>query len=160
MAHSAIAALWLLLIPSLAFAWPATVVDVHDGDTITVRRDDGTQHRVRLYGIDAPELAQPGGTEARDHLRALLASATVDVRPVATDRYGRTVARVHRGDSDINRAMIVAGHAWVYSQYCRTLAPCALWHVDDVMAAHAGRGLWAAPDPQPPWEWRRMKRQE
>ena len=57
----------LLLIVALAFplpayAWPGTLLDVHDGDTMTVAPmgDVRTPLKIRLYGIDAPELEQKG----------------------------------------------------------------------------------------------------
>jgi endonuclease YncB( thermonuclease family) len=53
---------------------PATVINVHDGDTITVKLGWQTV-KVRLCGIDAPALSQPFGVQSRDHLRSLLASA-------------------------------------------------------------------------------------
>ena len=53
---------------------PATtagkVVSVHDGDTVTVRTDDGQTLKVRLQGIDAPELKQPFGSRSRDEAAA------------------------------------------------------------------------------------------
>lgn len=149
----------LLVCPSLALAWPGVVLDVHDGDTLTVRRTSGDVVKVRLYGVDAPELAQPGGPEARDYLRAMLADAgTVDVRTMDTDRYGRVVGRVQHGDVDVNAALLDAGQAWVYPQYCQAIFPCAEWVVVTIRAALGQRGLWAAGMPQPPWDWRRERR--
>jgi hypothetical protein len=76
----------------------------------------------------------------------------VHVRPRDTDRYGRTVAEVILPDGrSLNHELVRAGLAWWY----RTYAPA-----DDVLARleheakTAGRGLWAQPDPTPPWEWR------
>jgi endonuclease YncB( thermonuclease family) len=37
------------------------VVGVHDGDTLTALTDDKRELKVRLHGIDAPELGQPFG---------------------------------------------------------------------------------------------------
>ena len=55
-------------------AAPATtvgkVVSVHDGDTVTGRTDDGQTLKVRLQGIDAPELKQPFGSSSRDEAAA------------------------------------------------------------------------------------------
>ncbi len=93
-----------------------------DGDTITVAidHDRKTSLVVRLYGIDAPEAAQPHGPESSDYLRALLpAGARVDILPFGMDRYGRTVALVRHNGMVINGLMIKAGLAWVYPQYCR-----------------------------------------
>lgn len=42
-----------------------TVVGVADGDTLTVLTNDGTLHKVRLAGIDAPEKAQPFGQRSK-----------------------------------------------------------------------------------------------
>ena len=69
----------LLLIVALAFplpayAWPGTVLDVHDGDRMIVAPmgDVRTPLKIRLYGIDAPELEQKGGPQSRDHLLSLV----------------------------------------------------------------------------------------
>ena len=75
---------------------PAEVVNVHDGDTITVKQ--GWQKvKVRLCGIDAPELAQPLGMQSRDHLRSLIARAGNQVNLYISDidRYGRKVAELY-----------------------------------------------------------------
>ena len=44
-----------------------TVIAVHDGDTITLKNESG-QKKIRLAGIDAPELNQPYGVESRGAL--------------------------------------------------------------------------------------------
>lgn len=59
----------------------ATVVNVHDGDTVTVDVDLGfstwrRNQRLRLAGISALELSMPGGKEARNHLREVLPTGT------------------------------------------------------------------------------------
>lgn len=63
-----------LAFPLPAYAWPGTVLDVHDGDTMTVAPmgDVRTPLKIRLYGIDAPELEQKGGPQSREHLRSLV----------------------------------------------------------------------------------------
>ena len=48
----------------------ARVVSIHDGDCVTVLDADKRQTKLRLTGIDAPELKQPFGSKARDHLWA------------------------------------------------------------------------------------------
>lgn len=67
------------------FQYNATVVSVHDGDTINVVIDRGMYEYagspsqpipVRLYGMNARELTEPGGVEARDNLAALLPPGT------------------------------------------------------------------------------------
>ena len=95
------------------------VVTVHrvlDGDTIDCT--DGT--RVRLLGIDAPEVAhgdkpgEPGGVESADWLRKRIEGTTVTLaigdEPV--DRYGRTLAWIYDVDNRlINEELLAVGHA-------------------------------------------------
>ena len=47
---------------------PMKVVIVHDGDTLTALDAVNVQHKIRLHGIDAPEIGQPFGTKSRDRL--------------------------------------------------------------------------------------------
>lgn len=134
-----------------AWAFTGTVTRVHDGDTVTV---DGK--RVRLYGIDAPELAQPGGVEARDFLAARLTGRTVRVLKKDKDDYGRVVGVVLLPEGEeVNSLMVRSGHAWVYSQYCRD---CFGLKLVQAYARAKGLGLWAGPDPVPPWKWRKDHR--
>ena len=49
----------------------ARVVGVHDGDTITALTDDKRQLKVRLHGIDAPELGQPFGQASKRALSSV-----------------------------------------------------------------------------------------
>ena len=77
------------------------VVNVSDGDTITVRSGE-KKDRIRFCGIDAPEVShgnkpgQPLGDESRQLLRSLISAAgtQVFVSPSERDRYGRLVAEV------------------------------------------------------------------
>jgi len=75
---------------------------------------------VRLYGIDAPELAQPYGREARDQLASLVRHGSIRMDVKATDRYGRTVGLLYparRGREPINVAMVRSGMAYWYRRY-------------------------------------------
>jgi endonuclease YncB( thermonuclease family) len=132
------------------------VVKVSDGDTITVLNADNEQKRIRLYGIDAPEKKQPYGEAARKYLADQVAGLDIDVSVYDVDRYGRSVGRIIIDGSDVNRAMIAAGLAWVYPQYCK-IPECAEWKQIEQEAGAARRGLWQEPNPTPPWEWRRKK---
>lgn len=134
-----------------AWAFTAMVEHVHDGDTVTV---DAT--RIRLYGIDAPELAQAGGKASRDYLTSLVEGERVEVIPKDTDSYGRTVAVLRLPDgSDVNALMVAAGHAWVYTQYCRN---CYALSLSQTVAKFKGLGLWSQKRPVPPWVWRKKHR--
>lgn len=150
-----------LLTPMAAWAWPGTVVAVHDGDTLRVRNDAGKVVKVRIYGVDCPEMAQNYGAAARDMTRAMLLDKVVQVIPVTTDRYARTVAGIIVLDDMmiLQDSLISAGLAWVDDRYCRIPA-CDLWrmHQADARAAHPPRGLWSDDDPTPPWAWRRAQK--
>lgn len=130
----------------------ARVVGVTDGDTITVLEDGSQRHKIRLHGIDTPERGQPHYRQAKNALSELIAGATVGIRVVDTDRYGRTVGVIYHDKRNINLAMIQEGHAWwyrKYAQYDRQLQGA------ETEARKAQRGLWTQTDPIPPWEWRR-----
>lgn len=134
-----------------AWAFTAMVERVHDGDTVTV---DAT--RIRLYGIDAPELAQAGGKASRSYLSSLVEGERVEVIPRDIDAYGRTVAVLRLPDGrDVNALMVAAGHAWVYTQYCRN---CYAMSLSQTVARFKGLGLWSGKRPVPPWVWRKKHR--
>jgi micrococcal nuclease len=126
------------------------VVGVHDGDTITVLVGR-TQHKIRLNGIDAPELAQAWGRRSRETLSALVFGKTVRVVVMDVDRYDREVGDVYVGAVLANAEMLRAGMAWWYRQYSRNATLAVL----EAGARAQRRGLWADADPVPPWQYRR-----
>ena len=79
-----------------------TVTKIVDSDTIetSVRKKP-----VRIDGIDTPEKGKPGYSEAKKALEKLLKGEKVTVTPVATDIYGRTVAKVKKGNALVNNIM-------------------------------------------------------
>jgi len=151
-------AIWfLLLVGTSAGAESITgkVVKVADGDTITILAER-EQVRVRLANIDTPERRQPWAKKAKRALADLVAGEWVEVEVLDIDRYGRTVGLVLVSGIEANRALVAAGHAWVYPRYNRDP------ELPDIEAAAraAGRGLWSLPAAErvPPWEWRQQQR--
>jgi micrococcal nuclease len=151
-----------LFLSCVAIASPAVadfagkVVGVSDGDTLTVLRDR-TQIRIRLYGIDCPETGQDFGSRAKQFTSELAFGKVVKVVPRATDGYGRVVADVVLPDGQVlNDELVRAGLAWWYRQYARDIGTLSQL---EAQAREAKRGLWSRPDPVPPWEWRRTKRE-
>jgi endonuclease YncB( thermonuclease family) len=125
---------------------------VLDGDTIIVAGE-----RIRLYGIDAPELDQtfwyegqtlPCGAMALAALEALTAGVNLRCEVVERDRHGRLVAKCFSPNGiDIGRRLVLSGWALAYRQY-------SLDYVDaEDMARAAERGLWRGTF-QKPWMWR------
>ncbi|MFC1818923.1 thermonuclease family protein [Thermodesulfobacteriota bacterium] len=142
-----------LLIASSAFAWSGKVVGITDGDTIKVLNPENNQVKIRLYGIDTPEKGQAYGQAATKHLASLIAGKTVEVEPVDTDRYGRTVAIISYDGRNINEQMVTVGYAWVYRKYCDRPF-CSSWLKRESEAKDSKKGLWKEPNPIAPWEWR------
>ncbi len=132
----------------------ALVVAISDGDTLTVRPDDGEQLRVRVAEIDAPESRQPFGAASKRSLSDLCFRERAEIRPQKLDRYGRTVARVKCRGQDASAHQVRTGMAWVFDRY---VTDRSLYRLQDEARA-AGRGLWSEPAPMPPWEWRRASR--
>ena len=136
------------LLPLSLFAFPAKVIKISDGDTITVLSGK-EQTKVRLYGIDAPEKKQDYGQRSKQFLASLIAGQVVEVEPKGKDRYKRTLGIVHHKGQDINAQMVLNGYAWAYVKYSRI-------YVDQEKTARENkRGLWQSSDPTPPWEWRK-----
>jgi len=100
--------LWLQAAPFVG-----VVTYVTDGDSLWIRPLAGGEPvEVRLQGIDAPEICQPHGRQARAALAALTLHRQVTVRPRARDRYERVLARVRLGRQDLGGWMVEQGHAW------------------------------------------------
>ncbi len=112
-----ILSLVLILLPSFSWAWSGKVVGVADGDTITVLRDK-EQVRIRLYGIDSPERGQAFSKRAKQFTSKMVCGKMVEVKVMATDRYGRTVAMIYANKTLLNEELVKAGLAWVYWKYC------------------------------------------
>lgn len=92
-------------------------IGVHDGDTITVLTNENNQLKIRLNGIDAPELHQDFGQRSRQYLASLVFGKTIEIVPISLDQYGRTVAIILLGNENINYKMVAAEMAWHYTKY-------------------------------------------
>ena len=144
-----------LLLPIVAYAeFVGKVVGVIDGDSIRVMHE-GKAEQIRLIGVDCPEKRQPFGTRAKEYTSELAFGKEVTVYGKSRDRYGRTLAEVLLPDGrSLNQALLSAGLAWWFRKYSKDLRLGEL----ERQARNAKLGLWAAPNPMPPWDWRtRMK---
>lgn len=148
-----VGALALLAAPCAAQQFQGVVVGVTDGDTITVMRGS-MPIKVRLFGIDCPESGQPFGKRAKQLTSALVMGKWVTVQTHGVDAYGRTLGEVVLlyGPS-LSQELVRAGLAWRY-RYCKDPVLGNL----ETQARGARLGLWADPNPIPPWEWRKLKR--
>ena len=101
----------------------AKCIKVYDGDTITVVFDTfGTlcKHRIRLYGIDTPEIRtkdlveKEKGFEARDFLRSIILNKIITIKCGEFDKYGRLLGTVIHDGSNINELLIEKKYAYAY----------------------------------------------
>jgi len=104
--------------PDTGADWEASVSYVVDGDSIWVRAA-AVRRRVRLDGIDAPEICQRFGREARQALQAKLLNRRVRVTIRAYDRYGRAIARVTRVDDGVDAAAQMVSEGWAWTDQFR-----------------------------------------
>ncbi|HEY3196558.1 MAG TPA: thermonuclease family protein [Nitrospirales bacterium] len=143
----------LLFLPLSALAqdFSGRVVGITEGDTITVLHDH-SPIKVRLRGIDCPERGQPFGKAAKQAATAMAMGKVVTVNVRGRDKYGRTMAEVVLPDGrTLNEELVIQGLAWQHRKYSDD-PRLALMEAE---ARGAKRGLWADPDPVPPWEWRK-----
>lgn len=129
----------------------ARATSVPDGDTLWVQPDaGGVSRKLRLQGVDAPEICQRGGVAARDTLRALVEQRTLKVQVKYLDDYGRGLARIEVDGQDVAAVMVQRGQAWS-NRWRRSLGPYA---VEEAAARQAKAGLFAEPDPELPRAFR------
>ena len=94
------------------------VVGITDGDTVKVLRDNQTV-KVRLSGIDTPEMDQPFGKQSKRFVSKLIFGKTVDVKDLGLDNYKRTLVYITEGSTEVNEAIVAAGMAWHYVKYSK-----------------------------------------
>lgn len=147
----------LATVPAVACE-PCKLVRVVDGDTVVVDCDTEQPIKLRLRYIDAPEMHQPYGPEAKQYLLTLLSGEPLSVCGDKLDLYGRELAEIFVPDLtgqqliDINRKMVEDGYAWSYKHQNREFND-----LED--EAHtAKRGLWIEDSPEAPWDYRRRKK--
>jgi micrococcal nuclease len=139
-----------------AYAWEGYVTGVLDGDSLRVKKGRRV-NEIRLYGIDSPEYGQSYWQEARSLARELVLGQIVNIKPVDTDHYGRTVALVWHQGKLVNSELVRNGLAWVYPRYCQTQPLCSDMKTLEEAAQKQRLGLWREKSPMAPWLWRQLK---
>jgi len=139
--------------PSSTRIWGALVVHVSDGDTLWVQPDHpGEALKLRLAGIDAPEICQFWGEQARQALQSRLQGQRVQLKLGRLDTYGRSLAQVWHQGQDVGGWMVANGHAWS-PHYLGMPGPYEAWQR---RAQWLRLGLFAHPlGLMPPREFRR-----
>lgn len=154
-----VVALWLVATGAWAAELGGRVVGVTDGDTITVLAGGNVQEKIRLAGIDAPEVGQPFGQASKRNLSDQLHGRQVVVEWVKRDRYGRIVGKVLVNGNDACLGQIKSGLAWHYKKYEDEQSPAerTAYALAEDAAKAAKTGLWSEAAAVPPWEWRKLK---
>ena len=113
---------------------------VMDGDTLRIGSD-----KIRLHGIDAPELSQSCGnrftpvdcgTEARTALRRIIDRQRVTCEAVTIGKYGRIIGKCYANGIDLQHVMVRSGWAVAYRRYSRDYV------VAEDFARREQRGIW------------------
>jgi endonuclease YncB( thermonuclease family) len=112
----------------------------------------GRNERIRVNGIDAPELRQSYGLQSSIEASRLLGyGSNVTLHAIEYDRYGRLVARVTLADGrDLARELVRAGYAWHYVRYSRDPELGKF----ETEARDAKRGLWVDAEAEEPAAYR------
>ena len=146
-----------LLNPSAMFGKPivesfaANVVSIIDGDTLTVMNESGEPIEIRLDLIEAPDIEQAFGAQAKQSLRELCDGKSVQI--LKTDRQNETTfAFVLVDGANINETMIRDGFAW-HAEGSDD-PNLALLENESRLAK---LGLWTDAEPVAPWEWRKSE---
>lgn len=139
-----------LLISIFTFSMNGYVVKVSDGDSF-VMSSYGKRVRVRMYGIDAPELKQSYGAESKKYLESLILHKKVKLKVLYEDKYKRKVAKVYCNGKQINLEMLETGNAWFYKYHARNEKA---YRKAYEKAKQEKLGLWKQSNPQNPREFR------
>jgi micrococcal nuclease len=144
-------AVWSLY-ATTCFAWQGVVTHVSDGDTLWVQ--PLTRHKavkVRILGIDAPEICQAWGAQSHSILQSVILGRDVQVLGSRTDSYGRLLAHIFLQGHDVGAWMVLHGHAWSYAFKSHR----GLYDTEQMLAQSAQTGLFKYADVMQPRFFRR-----
>jgi len=126
------------------------VISITNGDTVSILVNNRPV-RIRLAGIDAPEQNQDYGSQVNKYIGNLILGKKVRANVEDMDNHGCLIGRVYLNNLDVNADLVKNGFAWAHSVNMEDRNLVKL----QTNARNNKRGLWASPNPEPPWEWRR-----
>ena len=125
------------------------IVGVYDGDTCTLLIGK-EEYKIRLEGIDTPEMGQAFGKRAKQALSGYIFGKQVTAQLSGQDRYERYLGTILLDGQNVNLQMVRDGCAWHYKKYSSD----EVFAQAELDARAARRGLWEDGDAMPPWDWR------
>ena len=132
-------------------AFFGTVTFVTDGDTLWVAPAQGGQaQKLRIDGLDAPEICQMGGEASRAALMQVALHKRVWVEVRRLDKYGRGLATVWLDRNDLGAYLVSQGQAWSY----RGRGTGGPYAAQEALARQARRGVFALSRPENPQKFR------
>lgn len=130
-------------------------ISVADGDTISVYTER-TVYKVRLEGIDAPELGQEYSRKAKQALEKKVKGKIVTVEVTGYDKYRRMLGKLTLDGENIQFWLVRNGWAWQFIKYNNG----ELLKLAQREAKKEKKGVWAGDiKPMPPWEYRDRQRE-
>ena len=130
--------------------------------SLLLRVAGGREYRVRLNGIDAPELQQPFGRKAQELLAGLLRDRPLRVVTLGEDRGGQVIGDVYvslapgAAETLLNVDLVERGWAWHFVRFAKDNKALA---EAEQSARAARRGLWSEDGAVSPWDYRRQQEQ-
>ncbi|XP_062183056.1 probable staphylococcal-like nuclease CAN1 isoform X2 [Phragmites australis] len=137
-----------------ADAMQKIILDAGYRQVPNMRGEQVLAKKYRIRGIDAPESFMPYGKEAKEELVKLVQGKSLKISIYDSDRYGRLVGDVECDGVFVQEHMLKKGFAWHYTAYDHRVE-LNKW---ENQAKASRTGLWASPNPEKPWEWRKQKR--
>ena len=137
---------------SMAADFEGKVIGVLDGDTIDVLHEKKPE-RIWLLALIVLEKGQPFGQKAKQATSGLLFGKDVRIETHGRDKHRRTLGAVFQGEANINHALVKEGWCWWFSKF---VPKDAVLQQFEQEAKEAKKGLWADPNPTPPWLYRRL----
>jgi micrococcal nuclease len=129
---------------------------VVDGDTYHILLSDNSKLKIRMEGIDAPEKGMPFYKESKQFLIKMTSNKKIRFVQSSKDQYGRIIAKTYsENNQELGEEMVKNGMAWHFKKYSKDTNLAQL----EISAKNKHLGLWEAVNPQAPWEYRKLKRQ-
>lgn len=142
---------------------PYQIVKHYDGDTSWIKPLFGKQKKIRYAVIDANESNQPGGKEATAYLYKILPiGSRISITVTGKKSYDRDlICTVYHGFTDINLAMLKAGHAMIDPRYLNTIPPDMRikYITAEIRAKQRKLGRWKSQKTSvAPWDFRKANK--